>query len=105
VRHGGGRKCDVESCEKVARGRTSKCAAHGGGVRCKLEGCNKAAVGRQQLCRLHSGTSVPKKRQVKQAAVAALAASKDMKMDHGGFDASGNMMDMGQPYPPQAQPW
>ena len=105
VRHGGGRKCDVESCEKVARGRTSKCAAHGGGVRCKLEGCNKAAVGRQQLCRLHSGTSVPKKRQVKQAAVAALTANKDMKVDHGGFDGSGNMMDMGQPYPPQSQPW
>ena len=50
----------MEGCQKVARGRTSFCAAHGGGIRCKVSGCNKAAVGKFQMCRTHSG--YPKKR-------------------------------------------
>jgi hypothetical protein len=33
------------------------CAAHGGGVRCKLEGCNRVAIGKMQLCRAHGGYS------------------------------------------------
>ena len=28
---------------------------HGGGVRCKLEGCNRVAIGKLQLCRTHGG--------------------------------------------------
>lgn len=38
---------------QVARGKTDYCAAHGGGVRCRIKGCNKLAVGMQQLCRTH----------------------------------------------------
>lgn len=30
---------------------------HGGGVRCKLEGCNRVAIGKAQLCRAHGGGS------------------------------------------------
>jgi len=55
VKHGGGKKCLQEGCEKVARGKTMFCAAHGGGVRCKLEGCNRVAIGKAQLCRAHGG--------------------------------------------------
>lgn len=28
---------------------------HGGGIRCKLEGCNRVAIGKAQLCRAHGG--------------------------------------------------
>lgn len=37
---------------------------HGGGVRCKLEGCNRVAIGKLQLCRAHGGgaRSRPKNR-------------------------------------------
>lgn len=28
---------------------------HGGGVRCKLAGCNRVAIGKVQLCRAHGG--------------------------------------------------
>ena len=55
MKHGGGKKCAQEDCDKVARGRTMFCAAHGGGVRCKLEGCNRVAIGKRQLCRAHGG--------------------------------------------------
>jgi hypothetical protein len=55
VKHGGGKKCAHEGCEKVARGRTNFCAAHGGGIRCKLAGCNRVAIGKMQLCRTHGG--------------------------------------------------
>jgi len=30
---------------------------HGGGVRCKLDGCNRVAIGKMQLCRAHGGGS------------------------------------------------
>lgn len=30
---------------------------HGGGVRCKLAGCNRVAIGKLQLCRTHGGGS------------------------------------------------
>ena len=31
------------------------CFQHGGGIRCKLEGCNRVAIGKAQLCRAHGG--------------------------------------------------
>jgi len=55
VKHGGGKKCTFNGCDKVARGRTSFCAGHGGGVRCKLDGCNRIAIGKLTLCRTHGG--------------------------------------------------
>jgi hypothetical protein len=33
---------------------------HGGGVRCKLEGCNRVAIGKLQLCRAHGGGIRPR---------------------------------------------
>jgi len=36
------------------------CYQHGGGVRCRLESCTRVAVGKQQLCRLHGGGSSKK---------------------------------------------
>lgn len=35
-------------------------AQHGGGVRCKLAGCNRVAIGKLQLCRAHGGGARPK---------------------------------------------
>ena len=35
-------------------------AQHGGGVRCKLAGCNRVAIGKVQLCRAHGGGARPK---------------------------------------------
>jgi hypothetical protein len=34
---------------------------HGGGVRCKLEGCNRVAIGKLQLCRAHGGGARPRR--------------------------------------------
>ena len=56
-KHGGGKKCEYDGCDKVARGRTYYCAAHGGGIRCKLEGCNRVVISKLQLCRAHGGGS------------------------------------------------
>lgn len=36
---------------------------HGGGVRCRLESCSRVAVGKQQLCRVHGGGSRQKSAQ------------------------------------------
>lgn len=33
---------------------------HGGGVRCKLAGCNRVAIGKLQLCRAHGGGARPR---------------------------------------------
>lgn len=44
-------------CLQVARGKTDFCAAHGGGVRCRIANCNKLAVGTQQLCRSHMSST------------------------------------------------
>ena len=49
----GGRKCTVDGCQKVSRGRTANCAAHGGGARCVRADCQRAAMGKSNLCRLH----------------------------------------------------
>jgi hypothetical protein len=46
----------------VARGRTLYCAGHGGGVRCKLEMCTRIAIGKMQLCRSHGGGSSRKQK-------------------------------------------
>lgn len=34
VFHGGGRRCKVDGCERLARGATDHCVCHGGGTRC-----------------------------------------------------------------------
>ena len=41
-------------CTKVSRGKTDFCAAHGGGTRCTIKNCNKLAMGNQSLCRQHN---------------------------------------------------
>lgn len=57
MKHGGGKKCSIPGCGKVARGKTLYCASHGGGIRCRLDGCNRVAVGRLQLCRIHGNNN------------------------------------------------
>jgi len=78
VKHGGGKTCKMDNCNKVclllsvfqgffefntivmpqvARGRTDFCAAHGGGTRCVYEACSKLAVSTLKLCRYHSNNS------------------------------------------------
>jgi hypothetical protein len=39
----GSRKCEYEDCDKCAQGSTKFCIKHGGGRRCTVEGCNKGA--------------------------------------------------------------
>jgi hypothetical protein len=39
---------------QVARGKTEYCAAHGGGIRCDVLNCIKLAVGSKNLCRSHA---------------------------------------------------
>lgn len=80
--HGGGRKCQIEGCTKLARGQffcalhgggkrcseivggrsctrmavgaLGKCISHGGGKRCHIETCGKAAQSASQYCFKHS---------------------------------------------------
>ena len=53
-RHGGGRKCQVDGCTKLARGR-KYCASHGGGKRCIEPNCIRMAVGVSGRCLRHGG--------------------------------------------------
>lgn len=39
----GSRQCEFEPCDKCAQGSTKFCIKHGGGRRCTVEGCNKGA--------------------------------------------------------------
>ena len=48
IAHGGGKRCQDESCTKAAAaavGGTPHCKAHGGGRRCQTVDCSKSAIG------------------------------------------------------------
>ncbi|KAK4801770.1 hypothetical protein SAY86_022257 [Trapa natans] len=49
------RKCQVEGCNKGARGASGRCISHGGGCRCQRPGCLKGAEGRTPYCKAHGG--------------------------------------------------
>ncbi|KAK4803260.1 hypothetical protein SAY86_001463 [Trapa natans] len=55
ISHGGGRRCQRPGCSKGAEGRTPYCKAHGGGRRCEHLGCTKSAEGRTYFCIAHGG--------------------------------------------------
>jgi hypothetical protein len=55
ARHGGGKPCAEEECDRVARGATEYCARHGGGKRCAHKGCTYAARGATDFCVGHGG--------------------------------------------------
>lgn len=55
ISHGGGRRCQRPGCPKGAEGRTPYCKAHGGGRRCEHLGCTKSAEGRTDFCIAHGG--------------------------------------------------
>ncbi|KAJ4877156.1 loricrin-related [Raphanus sativus] len=55
ISHGGGRRCQKHGCHKGAEGRTVYCKAHGGGRRCDFLGCTKSAEGRTDFCIAHGG--------------------------------------------------
>ncbi|XP_010533616.1 PREDICTED: uncharacterized protein LOC104809354 [Tarenaya hassleriana] len=55
ISHGGGRRCQKPGCHKGAEGRTVYCKAHGGGRRCEFLGCTKSAEGRTDFCIAHGG--------------------------------------------------
>jgi hypothetical protein len=50
----GSRKCEYEDCDKCAQGSTKFCIKHGGGRRCTVEGCNKGARDKN-FCAGHGG--------------------------------------------------
>ncbi|ETL95227.1 hypothetical protein L917_06947 [Phytophthora nicotianae] len=52
-KHGGYTRCTVEGCTKRAKSR-GICWSHGGGTRCKFEGCSKIAVSLGR-CWAHGG--------------------------------------------------
>jgi hypothetical protein len=53
VRHGAGKRCREEGCEKLALG--DKCRKHGGGKRCKHDQCQKFVEGKNEACPEHGG--------------------------------------------------
>jgi len=53
--HGGGKRCEKDTCGKSARSGSGFCVAHGGGRRCTKEGCSKGAEGSTYLCVNHGG--------------------------------------------------
>lgn len=51
--HGGGTKCKLAACDKIAISN-GLCWAHGGGKRCTVTGCRKQAFERtHNLCNHH----------------------------------------------------
>ena len=58
IRHGGGKRCQVDGCNKGASGTigggAKYCIAHGGGRRCRVNGCHSTAK-RGGLCSAHGG--------------------------------------------------
>lgn len=55
MKHGGGKRCKFDGCNKSAQGSTDLCKAHGGGKRCAWDtGCDKFARGRSGLCAAHA---------------------------------------------------
>ena len=53
IKHGGGKKCQTEGCNKGAQ-RGGFCRAHGGGSKCTFPGCTKVDAGGGK-CRAHGG--------------------------------------------------
>jgi hypothetical protein len=43
-KHGGGKRCSFDGCNKAPVGKTDFCIRHGGGKRCSIGGCGKGAV-------------------------------------------------------------
>ena len=39
IRHGGGKKCEIDGCNKSVQSK-NRCKKHGGGRKCKYNGCN-----------------------------------------------------------------
>ena len=50
-----GLRCNEHECNKLALGKTEKCASHGGGFRCNESDCNKIAQGNTDKCIGHGG--------------------------------------------------
>ena len=46
---GGGRRCEVEECNKLSQSG-GRCTRHGGGSRCFVEGCERGAIKASKLC-------------------------------------------------------
>jgi hypothetical protein len=54
-KHGGGRRCEREGCDKSAAGKTYLCVRHGGGTRCLANGCPNVIQGASFFCKIHGG--------------------------------------------------
>lgn len=52
---GGGKRCSIPDCAKLAIGPLELCVAHGGGYRCSIDRCGKGAKTKEQLCGAHGG--------------------------------------------------
>lgn len=53
VAHGGGKRCEVDGCERAIQAPGNRCIMHGGGHRCKLYGCFKRAQRGKPRCLGH----------------------------------------------------
>jgi hypothetical protein len=53
ITHGGGKRCQHDTCEKVAQGKTGFCVGHGGGKRCQVEDCTTSAQSSTGFCAKH----------------------------------------------------
>lgn len=53
--HGGGFRCNEPECNKIAQGNTDNCIAHGGGYRCTELGCASSARRKFGKCKSHGG--------------------------------------------------
>lgn len=51
--HGGGKRCEVEGCNKSTQAPGNRCISHGGGRRCRLAGCFKRAQRGKPRCLGH----------------------------------------------------
>jgi hypothetical protein len=76
--------CQYEGCVKISVSPSPYCIRHGGGKRCQHDGCNKgAAQGNTERCRKHGGT--PGRRcEHKGCAKAAQAGGTPHCIAHGG---------------------
>lgn len=55
VHHGGGRRCDVLGCNKLAINKYERCIDHRFGNKCFEPGCSNYSIGRSRKCRRHGG--------------------------------------------------
>ena len=53
IAHGGGRRCHIEGCTKLAK-EGPLCIVHGGGRRCQIDGCDKHSL-KGGRCIAHGG--------------------------------------------------